>query len=109
MASELREYTARPPQPPEEDPRYRAARQKAEARQGYYTHLIVYAVVNTALFAINALTRGDDGSWWFVWPLLGWGVALLLHAATMAFGVFSPEWKEREARRIFERERKRSG
>ena len=107
MASELREYASPThPEPTREDPARRAAQQKAEARQGLYIHLIVYVVVNAALFAINAITRSDDGSWWFIWPLLGWGVAVLLHIATVVFGVFSPEWKEREAERILEQHRK---
>ena len=109
MASELREYgsAARPERPPE-DPAVRAARQRAEARQGLYIHLIVYTVVNAALIALNAITRGGDGTWWFIWPLLGWGVAVLLHVATVVFGVFSPEWKEQETERILEQQRRRS-
>jgi hypothetical protein len=52
------------------------------------------------------VTRGDGGEWWAVWPLLWWGLALLLHAATVVFGVFSPDWKERETQRILKRDRR---
>jgi hypothetical protein len=35
-------------------------------------------------------------------------VALAIHAATVLFGVFSPEWKDRETERILERERRKA-
>jgi hypothetical protein len=57
----------------QEDVAYKAALERAEMLQGYYTHLLVYVVVNTGLFFIDLFTRGNDGGWWFYWPLLGWG------------------------------------
>jgi hypothetical protein len=77
--------------------RYEAAKRRAENLQGFYIHVIVYLVVNAGLFAINALTRGEGGTWWFHWLLAGWGIGLLIHAATL-LRVFSPEWVERKAR-----------
>lgn len=77
--------------------RYEAAKRRAENIQGFYVHLIVYVVVNAGLFAINAVSRGEGGAWWFYWPLAGWGIGLLVHAATL-LRVFSPEWAERKAR-----------
>ncbi|HZP91221.1 MAG TPA: 2TM domain-containing protein [Actinomycetota bacterium] len=88
----------------EHDALYRAAKKKAEEIQGFYIHLIVYAVVNAGLFAINALSRGEGGAWWFIWPLAAWGIGLLVHAATM-LRVFSPEWAERRAREAVARAR----
>jgi hypothetical protein len=90
--------------PDADDGLYRAAKKKAEEIQGFYIHLIVYAVINGGLFAINALTRGDGGTWWFYWPLAAWGIGLLVHAATM-LRVFSPEWAERRAREAVARAR----
>jgi len=85
------------------DEQYEWARKRAEEIQGFYIHLIVYVLVNAGLFAINALTRGDEGGWWFYWPLAGWGIGLLIHTATTFLGVFSEDWKERKAREILER------
>ena len=53
----------------EGDAEYRAALERAEMLQGYYTHLLVYLVVNAGLFLINLLTKGEGGVWWFYWPL----------------------------------------
>ena len=54
------------------------ARKRAEELQGYYIHLSVYVAVNLGLFLINSLTR-DGGTWWFYWPMLGWGIGLVVH------------------------------
>lgn len=94
------------PEAEHEDAAYRAAQKRAEMLQGYYIHLVVYVVVNAALFAINALTRGDSGTWWFYWPLLGWGVGLLMHTLVTFGGLFSEDWKERKAADLYERARR---
>jgi hypothetical protein len=93
----------------EEDERaYREAKERATALQGFYVHLLVYVVINTGLFTINAVTHGQGGTWWFYWPLLGWGVALLIHGLTTFAGVFSTGWRDRKAMQLYERERGRS-
>lgn len=85
------------------DRAYEAARKRAEDLQGFYIHVLVYLVVNLGLFAINALSRGGDGGWWFYWPLAGWGIGLLIHALVTFVGVFSDDWKERKAADLYER------
>lgn len=82
---------------------YREARDRAEMIQGFYIHLLVYAVINAGMFALNWVTRGDAGSWWFQWPLIIWGVGLLIHALTTIAPVFSPDWADRRARRMLSR------
>ena len=86
--------------------RYEAAEKRAEDLQGFYTHLLVYGVVNLGLFVINLLTKGDGGTWWFYWPLAGWGIGLAVHALVTFGGVFSDDWKERKAAQIYERTRR---
>lgn len=82
---------------------YEAAEKRAEELQEFYTHLLVYGVVNLGLFVINLLTKGDGGIWWFYWPLAGWGIGLAVHALATFGGVFSDDWKERKAAQIYER------
>ena len=86
--------------PNAEDAAYQAARERAEALQGLYIHLLVYVVINACLFGINWFTRGGDGSWWFYGPLLGWGIGLLVHVLVIVAPVFSPQWADRKAERI---------
>lgn len=60
----------------------REIRHKAERRvrmkMALYWHAAVFALVNAALIAINLAYTPD--TLWFVWPLGGWGAALVLHA-----------------------------
>jgi 2TM domain len=104
ISSELPPTPSAEPGPSEQQLAYETAKQRAQNLQGLYIHLIVYAVVNAGLFAINALTRGDGGNWWFYWVSLIWGIGLLIHLATF-LRVFSPDWAERKA----QEEMRRSG
>lgn len=68
------------------DPQYNTAYMQAERRVkeklGFYWHLASYLVVNGMLIVIYLLTSlgtGDLYYPWFVWPLAGWGVGLVLH------------------------------
>ena len=84
--------------------RYERARKRVEAIKGFYIHLLIYLFVNAGLLLINVLT--SPVSWWFYWPLLGWGIGLAVHAIGV-FGVgnwFGQEWEEREIRKILEKE-----
>jgi len=58
---------------------YKRARGRAEAKYGFFVHAAVYAAVMVLLVAINLLT--SPGTIWFIWPLIGWGLAVALHAA----------------------------
>lgn len=63
-------------------------------------------LVNIGLFTINALT---EGTWWFSWPLMGWGVGLGIHALVVfVFGGGGPwrrDWEERKTRGMMGKER----
>jgi len=82
------------------DPAYARARERAEALQGFYIHLLIYLVVNTGLFLINYVTTSGDGGWWFQWTLLGWGIGLAVHTIVIVAPVFSNDWVDRKARRL---------
>jgi hypothetical protein len=81
------------------DEAYRRARERAEMLQGLYIHLLVFFVINAGLVAINWATRGDNGSWWFWWPLLIWVIGLVVHVVATIVPVFSPQWVEQRTQR----------
>lgn len=87
-----------------EEERYQRARKQVEEIKSFYSHLAVYAIINTALFILNLLT--SPGSLWFYWPLLGWGIGLASHAFSV-FGskiILGKNWEERKIREIMEQE-----
>ena len=78
----------------------RDARRKLRGLRNFYQHLLVFALVNAGLAAINLVV--SPARLWFYWPLAGWGVWLALHAfATFARGRWlGAEWEERKLRQL---------
>jgi hypothetical protein len=87
---------------------YERAHKRVTALRDFYMHLMWYLVVNLGLFAIDAATPGGP---WFFWPLIGWGVVVVMHAlAVLLEGfVFSERWEERKTRQYMERDKDRLG
>ncbi len=84
------------------DEKYEKAKKRVEEIKGFYSHLIVYIVVNILLFIINLVS--SPGIWWFYWPLLGWGIGVFFHA--MGVFVFSrfpgKKWEDRKIKEVME-------
>jgi hypothetical protein len=55
----------------------RLARRRAGAKMGWYTHAFVYVLVNIGLVLLAA----SHGHNWAIYPLMGWGLGLLMHGA----------------------------
>ena len=88
----------------EQQQRYERARTRVKELKGFYIHAATFVLVNIGLFLINLLT---GGSWWFFWPLIGWGIGLGAHAVNV-FGIGSTlgqDWEERKTREFMDRER----
>ncbi len=66
-----------------EDQRQRAIR-RIQAKREVRVHFAVYLAVNAFLVLIWAVTSG--GYFWPMWPMLGWGVGLVAHTATVYLG-----------------------
>ena len=58
---------------------YQSAKKRVEAKMRFYTHLAVCAAVIFFLAILNFIT--SPGAIWFQWPLMGWGMAIVIHAA----------------------------
>ena len=54
------------------------ARRRVGIKLGFYTHALVYVLVNLGLFAFNSVAGGHR---WAHFPLLGWGLGLAIHGA----------------------------
>lgn len=57
------------------------ARKRAGAKLGWYVHAAAFVVVNLALFAMSRYAFGTRP--WSVFPLLGWGLGLVLHGISV--------------------------
>lgn len=51
---------------------------QAHLRRGFFRHIVPYVLVN-AMFMVMCLTSTPRESW-FVFPLLGWGIGVSMHA-----------------------------
>jgi fatty acid desaturase len=85
--------------------REQRARRYVLALRSFYLHLILYAAVMALLFVIDWL--GGPG-WWFVWPLLGWGIGVAMHGISVfgIGGLFDEAWQERKTQEVLEQERR---
>ena len=87
--------------------RYYEAQKKVAEIKKFYQHLTVYLLCNPIVIVVNLMT--SPGYLCFIWSLMGWGIAIVLHGLK-AFE-FSPfynkEWEERKIREILEKENKR--
>ena len=65
---------------------YELAKKRVEEKRGFFTHLAVYIIVNIMLVLIWWFASGG-GFPWFIFPLCGWGIGLVVHALnTFVFG-----------------------
>lgn len=60
------------------------AHRRARAKMGWFTHTAVYLAVNAGLIVLSLANGGG----WAVYPLLGWGLGLLIHG--LAVWVLAP-------------------
>lgn len=56
------------------------------------------------LFFINI--SSDSSKLWFVYPLAGWGIGIVIHGlTTFPFGIFGKEWEERKIKEYMEKDK----
>ena len=77
------------------DHRYERAWKRVKTKKEFYEHLTVYLIMSAFFFLINAVTA--FGSWWFHWPILGWGLGVMFHYFDVfglpGVGTMSQEWE----------------
>lgn len=87
---------------------YQKARKKVKEIKGFYIHLLCYLLVVFLLVYLNL--NYSPKQLWFIYPLVGWGVGLLGHAAGV-FGadmLFSRNWEERKLKEYMKEENRKS-
>ena len=84
--------------------KYKKAKERVAEIKGFYIHLIVYAAVNIFMILYNLLA--NPGYYWFVWPLIGWGIGISVHALSVFLKgrLFGRGWEEKKIKEIMEKE-----
>lgn len=91
-----------------EEIKYQQALKRVKRIKGFYTHLIVYIVINTMLVIVNS-SNSSEGFWrWenFATAIF-WGLGLAGHAFSV-FGpsaLFGKDWEERKINELMEKEK----
>ena len=85
---------------------YQKARDRVQEGKGFYAHAVMFLVANAALAILNLTTlEKNDGVIWFIWPLIGWGVVLVVHAISV-FGIgrfLGRGWEQRQIQKELDR------
>ena len=94
-----------------EKDRYERAAKRVKRISGFYSHALVYVVINIMILVVN-IQNLDDGESYFQWQTLStpffWGIGLLAHG----FSVFIPnfilgkDWEERKIKEFMEKDNK---
>lgn len=88
----------------ERDEIYLRAKKRVENLKAFYIHLMIYVLVNLMLFLINVTS--DPSKLWFLYPLGGWGIGIVIHSlTTFPLGIFGKEWEERKIKEYMEKDK----
>ncbi len=84
--------------------RYLKAKKKVNEIKGFYGNLTSYVLVNLFLFILNMVTSPEH--LWFFWPLLGWGIGIIIHGMKVFnhLPFFDKDWEERKINEFMEKE-----
>ncbi|WP_075341396.1 2TM domain-containing protein [Tenacibaculum agarivorans] len=82
-----------------EEQRYLKAKKKVKEIKGFYIHLALY-ILNTPIIVATNLIFVPQFHWfWF--SVLGWGVAIGIHAfVTFSDRLFGKDWEERKIQEL---------
>ena len=89
----------------------RLARNRAGAKMRWFLHAAVYVLVNLFVFGMSQHAFGSRS--WSVFPMLGWGLGLALHGASVwlleAGGDLREQMVQKERDRLQRQHDQRSG
>ncbi|HZG84772.1 2TM domain-containing protein [Paenibacillus sp.] len=78
---------------------YEEAHAQVKKLAEFYQHLAVYVIINIGLILLNVV----NGTWWFVYPLFGWGIGLAAHGLSVFAHGRASSWKERKIKEYMEK------
>lgn len=96
----------------QEEIKYQEALKRVRKIKGFYSHLLVYIVVNSMIIVVNFQNLAPNESYFQLKNFMTaffWGIGLLAHG----FSVFVPQWflgndwEERKIRELMEKDKKK--
>lgn len=95
-----------------EEIKYQQAAKHVKKIKGFYSHLLVYIVINTMLLIVNYNNLNDHGNdnfwkWQTFNTLIFWGIGLAAHALSVFLPSFmmGKDWEERKIKQLMEKEK----
>lgn len=89
--------------------RYREAQNRVKKIKGFYTHLIVYVVINTIILVANyqELPAGESLRLPHFSVFFFWGIGLVAHALSVFLPTFllGKNWEQRKIQQLMERDK----
>lgn len=91
------------------DDQYEKAKKRVEEKKKFYKGLSTYLVMSIFFYILNQVTY--SGSWWYYWPMMGWGIGILLQYFKL-FGIpglmpVEGDWEEKELEKELSRMRQK--
>jgi hypothetical protein len=87
--------------------KYQQALKRVKRIKGFYSHLVVYVVINVLLLIVNYKSSSEGWRWeMFITPFF-WGIGVLAHALSVFLPtiLMGKDWEERKIKELMEKER----
>ncbi|MCB0449229.1 2TM domain-containing protein [Mariniflexile maritimum] len=94
-----------------ENDRYERAAKRVKRIRGFYSHAVVYVVINIMIVIINIQNLGA-GETYFQWhnfiTLIFWGIGLMAHGLSVFMPniILGKDWEERKIKELMEKDKK---
>ena len=94
-----------------DEAKYQEARKKVKKIKGFYTHLLVYVIINAMLLVVNYKNNRDANENFWQWQTLNtiffWGIGLTAHALSvfLPFYLIGKKWEDQKIKELMEKEK----
>ncbi|WP_445454432.1 2TM domain-containing protein [Flavobacterium sp. 25HG05S-40] len=93
-----------------EEIKYQQALKRVKKIKGFYSHLLIYIVINTMLLVVNYNNSGENANFWH-WQTFNtvffWGIGLTAHGLSVFLPSFmmGKDWEEKKIKELMEKEK----
>ena len=90
-----------------EEIKYQQALKRVKRIKGFYTHLMVYVVINIGILIANTNYNHDFWRWQTFSTALCWGIGLVAHGMSVFIPtiLMGKDWEERKINELMEKEK----